>query len=82
MIPVLVGEVIWILVDSVVRVSVFELVPVLVFGVVQVYSFVATHVWAAGVFPLSVGVVFLNQVSFVTVVPVLTRISLTDCSCS
>ena len=55
------------------------MIPVCVFGVVRVQDFAVTHVCVVEVFPLWVVVVFPDQVSFVTVVSVVTvtRISLT-----
>ena len=56
---------------------VVEVIPVYAFGVVWVQAFAVTHVCVIEVFPRLVVVVFPDQVSFVTVVPVVTRISLT-----
>ena len=53
------------------------MIPVDVFGVVWVQAFAVTHVCVVEVFSLLVVVVFPDQVSFVTMVPVVTRISLT-----
>ena len=69
---------------SVFRILVVEIVPISDFGEVQVWASSLTLVYVAGctgLFLLSVDVVSPDQVSFVTLVPVLTKTSWT-CWCT